>query len=81
MSHAEDAGLTLNPFGANVWTGARETVKNGSLYGQPVAAKNLGDSKGLADYFTDLVNEKALQMNISPQELERLLSEGRVILP
>jgi len=78
--HAKDADKTLNTFGSNVWTGAREQSKTGLLFGQPYPSKNLGESKSLADYFTDLVNEKAVQMKVSPTEIEKMLAAGKISL-
>lgn len=79
---AEKVGLTPAEFSANVWTGYRNLAqKEGKVFGQKTAGAGiLGESKGIADVFSDAISAKAKKLNITRQELINKLKKGDISL-
>lgn len=75
---AKSAGRSAKDFSADVWTGMREVAKNtGELYGQKLNKGAIqGESKGMADILTDLVESKAKFLGISKDEMIQRLRKG-----
>jgi len=74
---ARRAGETFGQYSSEVWTGWREIAKrDGELFGIKLKSSDLGDSKGLADHFSDLLTEKAEKLGISRDELKRRVRSG-----
>lgn len=75
-------GITPNEYSAYVWTGIREHIKNhGELFGTPYRASAIvGDSKGMADHFDDLIRVKARQLDVPVAEVEKRLGRGDINL-
>ena len=77
-AYARSKGRSPRDFTADVWTGVREQAKEGDLYGVPTNPGAVtGESKGYADIFTDLVNQKAKHLGISVDELKKRLRAGK----
>lgn len=79
VSHAAAAeGRPVRDYSADVWTGIRETIKNKSeLFGQKFRGSAiLGESKGYADLFSDLIAQKAEALGITFEEMSDRLSKG-----
>ncbi len=70
---ARAEGLTPRDYSANVWAGIRETIKEtDQLFGTPFRGSALtSESKSYDDILFDVVRDKAQQLGISVQEMER----------
>jgi len=75
---ARKAGRDPRDFSADAWVGMREVAKNtGELFGQKMKSSAIaGESKGIADLFTDLVESKAKFLGISVSEMKARLAAG-----
>ncbi len=50
--------------------------RDGELFGIKLKQGDIGDSKGLADHFSDLLTEKAEKLGIARDELKRRVRNG-----
>lgn len=75
MSEAKKRGLTPSEFAAKVWTGIREQMKTGQLYGQKVNRPQ-GSSLGYAHHFDRLIKAEAEKRGVSVAEIEEGLRKG-----
>ncbi len=65
-------------YSAKIWAAIRERIKNtGELFGQKYRrGTNLGESKGYADHFDDLIRMKSKLLGITEDEMKKRLREG-----
>jgi hypothetical protein len=70
---AAKAGRSPRDYSADAWTGFREYLKR-TRGGIPHS------SKGMADIFSDLIEEKARHLGITPDQLKKELGKGNAEL-
>ena len=74
---AKARGRTPRDFSADVWTGIRDQLaRTGEAFGVQFGRRSGGESKGLADIFNDLIDEKAAKIGLTRKEMMFRLAQG-----
>jgi len=79
MTQAKQRGITPSEFAAKVWTGIREQMKTGTLFGEKVR-KSTGSSMGYTHQLEVLIKEEAERRGATVADIEARLSKGDMSL-